>query len=271
MKDPMTARKGSFCEEIFRIFENLRLQKPYIFYYDKTDSTNTRARAFAEGGENVGCAPAIFFSRAQSAGRGTRGRSFESPEGGGAYVSLLFYPDRLPKGVGITAYAAVAAARAIDSASANSIKTKIKWVNDLVVDDKKLGGILSECKLNGVGCDYAIVGIGINTRPAPHSDEVRGVMTSLSELGVDLTPEEVAVAVVREFFSSLPEAGEAVVADEYRSRSSLIGRPVRIIRPEGTTNATAVGIADDGSIILSDECGRELIYNSGDVSVRPNE
>ena len=111
MKDPRIAEKSSLCEEILRIFENLRLRKPHIFCYDETDSTNVRARAFAESGENVGRAPAIFFSRAQSAGRGTRGRTFESPSGGGAYVSLLFYPDRLPSGVGITAYAAVATAK----------------------------------------------------------------------------------------------------------------------------------------------------------------
>ena len=251
------------------VFESLTLQKPHIFCYDLTDSTNTRAKCFAESGENVGCAPAIFFSRAQSAGRGTRSRTFESPQDAGAYVSFLFYPERLPGGAGITAYAAVAAARAVDSLSGGRLTTRIKWVNDLVINDKKLGGILSESRLNGDGCDYAIVGIGINLRTDGHSPEVTDIMTSLADVGVDTTPHELALALTREFFAHLEEAGEESTLEEYRSRSSIIGREVTLSRSEKSEAVHVIRIDGDGSLIVKDKNGCEHKYNSGDVSIRP--
>lgn len=256
-------------EQVYGIFDALGLPRPHVFCYDLTDSTNTRAKLFAESGESSGKAPAIFFSRAQSAGRGTRSRIFESPEGGGAYVSFLFYPEGQVGGAGLTAYAAVAAARAVDSLSEGRLNTKIKWVNDLVINDRKLGGILSECKLSDGGYEYAIVGIGINTKEGEHSDEVSGIMTCLASHGVYTEPWDVALALTKEFFSRLFEADGRATLDEYRRRSSVIGRRVTLYRPDGVKDVTVTGIEDDGSITVLEDGENIKSYNSGDVTVRP--
>ena len=152
--------------EINRIFANNGLQNVAVFAYDTVDSTNTRAKLFAKSC-GAGLTPAIFISRAQSAGRGTRGRSFESPIDSGLYISFLFYPDlSAVDAAHLTTYAATRVCRAIDRISEGTAEApRIKWVNDIYIGEKKLSGILTEGAPDEQGnlC-YAVVGIGINLK-----------------------------------------------------------------------------------------------------------
>ena len=243
------------------------------FFYEKTDSTNTRAKLFAENEGKVGASPAIFFTRAQSAGRGTRARTFESPEGAGLYVSFLLYPTLSGKDLlSLTTYAAVAVCRAVEKISAHSLSPRIKWVNDITVNDRKLCGILTEGKISPSGeCEYAIVGIGINLADGEHSEEVRAVMTTLAECGVKVTPDTLAEVLTEEFFEHLNELGTPGCEAEYISRSSVIGRRLRITSPHGTEYAVATGIGEGCSLICKDESGNEKEYISADVQIRPDD
>ena len=239
------------------------------FFYEKTDSTNTRAKLFAESGEKYGHEPIVFLSRTQSAGRGTRARTFESPEGG-LYMSLLFKPT-LPKEIftNLTAYTAVAVCRAIERIT-GSLSPKIKWVNDITVNDKKLAGILTEGSLSPTGeCEYAIIGIGLNLRAADHTEEVKGIMTTLSECGFEASAEACAEAVLTELLPLLKGEENTKVMAEYRTRSSVIGRTVNVRSSGECITVLATDITDGGTLICRDNNGALYEYRSGDVSILP--
>ena len=252
------------------IYVNKDLQNIALYRYDLTDSTNTRAKLYAKFCCEEHRAPAIFLSRAQSAGRGTRGRSFESPKDAGLYVSYLVYPDKSIKNPSqLTTYAAVACCRALRSLSKGKFDPRIKWVNDIYVGGRKLAGILTEGELTPDGSfRYAVVGIGINLSPSQHSPEVEAIMTTLSDEGVCVGFDELFVALTDEFFSGLCNAGAKTVLSEYRDLSMLIGKDVHIVTADGEHDETVTDIDSDGALITCDGKGNTKKYISGDVSVR---
>ena len=243
---------------------------PKVFYYGLTDSTNTRAREFAETGEISGDIPAIFFSRAQSAGRGTRGRTFESPEDGGLYFSALIGAKAASRaGTRLTAMAAVATCRAIEALCEGRLCPKIKWVNDLTVNDRKLCGILTEGALDEGGrVRYAVVGIGVNLTSAEHSDAVKQIMTTLQDEGENISAHELCAALTVELYRTLFEDAEALMR-EYARRQSLIGRKINVIANGEIYAAVATALDSDGALLVRRESGECERLISGDVSVRP--
>lgn len=253
-----------------KIFANNTLQKPLIFAYDEVDSTNTEAKLYAnrcgEGESRV----ALFFTRTQRAGRGTRMRVFESPRDGGLYMSLLIWPnERVDIITRVTMLSAVAVCKVIGRLLGDDEKAKIKWVNDITINDKKLSGILTEAKLdeNGIA-RYVIIGIGINLTPSSHSNEVRAIMTSLEEHGVNITPEELSALIAEELLLSL-NGKDYDFLDEYRRLCSVIDRDINVVTVSGSYHARAVGVADDGALIIEKENGERARLISADVSIRP--
>lgn len=250
------------------LFANNGLQKPVIFAYDEVDSTNTEAKNFAERGERDGGA-AIFFTRTQRAGRGTRMRMFESPLGG-LYMSLLAYVSEAAScAVRLTMLAAVSVCRALRKIGGDTIGAKIKWVNDITVNDRKLAGILTEASLDARGMTkYVIIGIGLNLKDAPHSDEVRSIMTTLEECGVNISAEELCAAITAELLGALNQSANEII-NEYRALSSIIGRRVYVNSSDGIYEAKVLDIADDGALICINSSGERVSLISADVSVRP--
>ena len=211
----------------------------------------------------------MFLTRAQSAGRGTRGRSFESPEGGGLYMSLLLYPEIHAKNsYTLTCAAAVAVCRAIEKECPN-IAPRIKWVNDIYVGERKLAGILTEgeCAEDGA-LRYAIVGIGINLKKAPHSPEVEAIMTSLEDEGATVDAPALSAEVTAELISVL-NGGE--VLEEYKNRSMLIDREVEISSGGECHTERVLDIDGECALITVGADGEEKRYISGDVKVRPQK
>ena len=209
----------------------------------------------------------MFLTRAQSAGRGTRGRSFESPEGAGLYLSLLFYPN-VHAGCAyiLTCAAAVAVCRALENICPG-LTPRIKWVNDVLIGDGKLCGILTEgeCDADGI-LRYAIIGIGINIKNAPHSPEVEAIMTSLENEGYTVDAPTLAAEVISELLS-ITSKGEGVL-DEYRRRSALIGKEVEISSVGVTVTERVIGIDNECALITEDESKNTKRYISGDVRIR---
>ena len=257
-------------EDIKNVLVNNTLQNVAVHEYGITDSTNTRAKLFAKNRCVEEKTPAIFLSRAQSAGRGTRGRGFESPIGAGLYISYLIYPDCSVSAADITTYAAVACCRALEKiGAADGLKPRIKWVNDIYVGARKLSGILTEGELDESGkLKYAVVGIGINLRRGEHSHEVASIMTTLEDEGVSVSFEQLYEVLTEEFFSALAKAGTAEIMKEYRDLSMLIGRAVRIVTGGRQYDERVTDIDSDGALITQDVHGNVKKYISGDVSVR---
>lgn len=253
-----------------RLFANNTLQKPLIFAFDEVDSTNTEAKLYAQGCGEGESRVALFFTRTQRAGRGTRMRTFESPRDGGLYMSLLVFPnERVDIATRITMLSAVAVCKVIGKLLGDSERAKIKWVNDITIEDKKLSGILTEAKLDECGvARYVIIGIGVNLTPKAHSDEVRAIMTCLDEHGVNITPEELCALITEELLLSFTR-DDYNFLNEYRRLCSVIGKDISVFTANGSYPARALGIADDGALTIEKENGEIENLISADVSIRP--
>ena len=274
--------------DAFSIKSHLRHQELDIRTYETISSTNTVLKQLAEEGAPEGLA---LVAEGQTAGRGRMGRSFYSPEKTGLYMSLLLRP-RLSAydATVLTVAAAVAVAESIEELT--SQKTQIKWVNDVLIDGKKICGILTEGAIDvetGM-LQYAIVGIGINIRPPKGGfpEEIASLAgallpenSGLAQSGnTDQIPAEkrsedsplrsrLAARVLdrlMDFYEALPERSFYTA---YKSRSFLLGRPINILAVgEEPRPATAIDIAPDFSLIVQTEDGKTEHLNSGEVSVR---
>lgn len=184
-------------------------------------------------------------------------------------MSLLLYPEIHAKNsYTLTCAAAVAVCRAIEKECPN-IAPRIKWVNDIYVGERKLAGILTEgeCAEDGA-LRYAIVGIGINLKKAPHSPEVEAIMTSLENEGENIDAPTLSAAVTAELISVL-NGGE--VLGEYKKRSMLIGKEVEIFSGGECHTERVLDIDGECALITVGADGEEKRYISGDVKVRPQK
>lgn len=233
--------------------------------YELIPSTNTAAEEYARENPNV-CA--IFVAEEQSAGSGRLGRRFHSPRGAGLYMTLLFTPSGVKTdGVWLTTLAAVAVRRAIKRLS--TLDPKIKWVNDLYLDGKKAAGILAKASLDEKGgIKYSVIGIGINVLDIPLPEEIKEIATSLEAAGGGRIDRNLlASAIAEEFFSALNENCEALIA-EYKKASIVLGKRVRVIKPDLEYYATATDITESGELLLLREDGKKEILSTGEVSIR---
>lgn len=240
-----------------------------ILLYDTVDSTNTRLKEVAAGGAAEGT---VVIAEAQTAGRGRRGRSFYSPRGKGIYLSYLLRPDCTPTdSTSLTAYAAVAVRRAV--LRAVGMELGIKWVNDLILGNKKAVGILTELSVESESgqIEYAVIGIGVNVNAeaGDFTGELLPKATALSTDGLPLSRARLAAALIEEL-DRMSEAFPADTADylaEYRAANVTVGKHVTVRSPKGEYEALAVGIMDDLSLLVREENGAEHTVFTGEVAV----
>ena len=236
-----------------------------FFRYEITDSTNTRAREYAKS-ENPEL-PSVFIADGQTAGRGRRGRSFDSESGAGLYISFLFKPHGAARdAVKITLRAAVALCRALRRVA--GLSAEIKWVNDILVGGKKLAGILTEGEIDADGkFVYAVCGIGVNLNSRKFPPEIADIATTVEdETGKKPSREEFIEALISEFFA---EASDSEIIDEYRKLSAVIGRRVEVHKLTGEVfSARAVDITDGGELLIEDVCGNIQALVSAEVSLK---
>ena len=238
---------------------------------DTADSTNTQARVLAEAGAPHGT---VVLADRQTGGRGRLGRRFDSPAGLGLYLSLVLRPaapaGELPP---LTALAAVAVCSAVEAVAGR--RPGIKWVNDLVLDGRKLGGILTELSIDADSgaARYAVVGIGINC--AQWADdfppELRETATSLTlACGREVGRETLAAAVIRELerMDRALSAGYADWLAAYASDCLTIGHEVKLLRGGTSRRARALGIDSKAALLVEYEDGSRETVDSGEVSVR---
>lgn len=238
---------------------------------DSVDSTNTEAKRQAALGAEEGL---VILSDHQTAGRGRAGRSFHSPVGRGLYLSALLRPALSPEEVAnFTAWAAVAVCDGIQSAC--GVRPEIKWVNDLVLNGKKLCGILTELVPDQTTgkLDYLVVGVGINVAHTKQDfpEDLRSMATSLQlELGRPIDRNALAVEVIRamdRMYDRFP-ADKAVCLDQYRADCLTVGKPVRLITPVSSREAVATGIDEDFRLLVTYPDGTRDAIATGEVSVR---
>ncbi len=229
-----------------------------IHEYNVTDSTNRVLLDMAREGAPCGT---VVWAHRQESGRGRLGRSFSSPEGG-IYISMLLPLKR--DGICLTAMAGVAVRRTISQVCGRTCG--IKWVNDLILDGKKVCGILAQ------GCgDKVVMGIGVNycTDLDSLPEEVRSIATSIYDGPKGAPPMRDFVDVLVENVYGLCYGEDENWLEEYKSSSTIVGNKVKIMQAGAVTGeGLAVAIDDDCFLHVVDDLGRQTVLSTGEVSVR---
>lgn len=251
-----------------KILEQYLDQKLNITIFDELDSTNNYLKKLGSQGEKEN---KLVIALSQTGGRGRMGRSFYSPNGTGIYFSLLLHPKfSAEKSLFLTVMAAVSVAETVMKYNINDVK--IKWVNDIYIDGKKVCGILTEGAVNcNKMLDYAVVGIGINV-VAPENgfpDDIKDIATAISPGNSEENIKEKIVADVINRFFSMYNGDDNDYIKRYREYSYLTGKEINIIQGDSTRPATVIDITDDCHLLVKNEIGEIEEISSGDVSVRP--
>lgn len=240
-----------------------------IYYYDVTDSTNIRANRLAEEGASHGT---LVVADAQNAGRGRRGRGWDSSRGTSVYMTLLLKPDIESGNASmLTLVAAMAVAEGIRRVS--GLDAQIKWPNDIVINGKKVCGILTEMSAQMDYVNHIVIGIGINVHNEAFPGEIARTATSLLiESGGKRFHRAQLIAAVWEAFEIYYESFLAAqdlrnLRSAYNAGLVNMGRRVRVLDPQGDYEGVAQGITDRGELIVDTEGFRTLVA-SGEVSVR---
>ena len=243
---------------------------PDLRCLEEVDSTNSYLKREAlQGAPHKTVATANF----QTAGRGRRERSFVSPPGKGVYLSILLRPQLPPQSLlGATGMAAVAVCNAVERAA--GVRPQIKWTNDLVLNGKKICGILTEMAVEGeTGMTQSLVigaGVNVSHTPEDFGPEVSQMATSLAQEGCMVSRPALAAAMIEEFF----RLGDALGGDSgpwtdaYRRDCVNLGKPVRLLWTGGQEEALAVDIDDRFGLLVRMPDGSEKTVRTGEVSVR---
>ena len=253
--------------ELSPMLENDILGK-VINYYKVTDSTNERAKALAREGAKEGT---LVIADAQSEGKGRMGRSWNSPEGTGIWMSLILKPEILPQHASqLTLVAGLCMCEAIMAVT--GLEASIKWPNDIVVNGKKVCGILTEMSAEMERINYIVLGIGINVNHREFPKELPFATSLALEGGHDYTRAAFIKAFLERFEKKymhykLNPNLESVLS-LYEKHCITLGKTVKITSGNEAFIAQAKGITVDGNLIVETEMGEEKLVYSGEVSVR---
>ncbi len=240
-----------------------------VIYYDETDSTNIQAKLAGENGSEHGT---LVVADRQVAGKGRRGRSWESPKGVCIYMTLLLRPSIAPvKAPMLTLVMALSVAEAVRELT--GLKAGIKWPNDIVLNKKKICGILTEMSTEIDYINYVVTGVGINTNQETFSEEIRKRATSLLiEGGRHISRSELVAAVMERYEENYERFMETKdlsgLQEKYNGMLVNCGREVRVLEPKGEYSAFASGINEVGELVVTTPEGEEKHIFAGEVSVR---
>ncbi len=232
------------------------------------DSTNLWAK---EEGENGAAHGSVYVADQQTAGRGRRGRAWESPAGENLYFSLLLRPDFNPdKASMLTLVMAMAVAEAVRDYGAGAY---IKWPNDIVLNGKKLSGILTEMHLATYGAYSVIIGVGVNVKQKCFAPEIVETATGLcKELNMEIDREELLDKILQsfeKFYQEFTLRGDlSLLQARYNDILINRGKYVKVLDPKGEFTGIARGINEQGELLVEKEDGEIVTVYAGEVSVR---
>lgn len=258
-------------EEIVRHYVTKDIWPGSVVCLESVDSTNEEAKRQAALGAPDGT---LFVTDNQTAGKGRRGREWSSPGGKDIFYTLFLRPDiSVSNASMLTLVAALAVAAAAEKYS--DVHCQIKWPNDVILNEKKICGILTEMEmeLEMDAISYIIIGIGCNLNRENFPEELRHMASSLyRETGKTIRRAAFLADFLQEFQKRyaifLQEQSFAPFVKEYESRLVNIGREVRLLRQGQERICRAVGINEKGELLIKNEKGEIERIFSGEVSVR---
>ena len=240
-----------------------------LFFYEETGSTNDDIKQMANEGALNGT---LVVADRQSAGRGRRGRAWISPKGEAVYMSLLLRPKCMPnQASALTLVMALAVTEAMEELAPG--RSGIKWPNDIVMNGKKVCGILTEMALEQTTIDYVVIGVGINVNQSIFDTEIATIATSIAlELGRKITRTELIGRILHYFEKEYAEFAKTYDLGSLMERYNgyLLNRDtqVRVLDPKGEYEGFALGINSQGELMVKRQNGEiEAVY-AGEVSVR---
>lgn len=240
-----------------------------IYIYKTTSSTNEVAKKLALSGAKHGT---VVISEEQTQGKGRMGRSFYSPANTGIYMSIILRPTLTAMdSVLITTSSSVAICDAIHKVT--GIECQIKWINDIYINNKKIGGILTEASTNFESgtIDYLILGIGINFNN-PKDDfpdnlkEIAGSLYKGNSNGINRNM--LCAEILNNILSIIPKIKDYDFISEYKKRSIILNQEIMYISGGIYSKGKAIDINNDGSLVIKHDDASIKILNSGEVSIR---
>jgi BirA family transcriptional regulator, biotin operon repressor / biotin---[acetyl-CoA-carboxylase] ligase len=275
----MDSIKSSYCIDEAKALEDQMTTKVLgrnIIYYEVVDSTNTIAKRIGKESGNHGV---LVLAKSQSAGRGRLGRDWESPKNEGIWMSLILQPSiDISNASMLTLVAALAVNKGIRKVT--KLDSLIKWPNDIIINGKKVCGILTEMSTSKNTLECIVVGVGINVSNRAFDQEIKDKATSLSGEGgnpfshIQLINE---IMVCLEYYYEVFLRTQSLkeLAKEYNSTLVNIDKTVKILERGNEYTGVALGINETGELLVRTE---EIIHGkrkevvkevvSGEVSVR---
>ena len=240
-----------------------------IHYFEELDSTNIRINELANDGAEHGT---VIVADRQTAGKGRRGRTWESPSGTNLYFSILLRPEiATEKAAMLTLIMAYSTAKLLRENW--NLQAEIKWPNDLVISGKKICGILTEMSLEGYEIGHVVVGTGINVNVTDFPEDLKDKATSLYlESNLIFDRKKLLNEVLKEFWKQYNKFLEvqdlSFMKDSYNEMLVNRNREVLVLEPGNEYQAIARGIDDTGELLVEKKDGSQSIVYAGEVSVR---
>ncbi len=253
--------------EIREGLETKLLGKGDIVYSKEIDSTNREAKDLADEGAPEGT---LILSEAQIKGKGRKGRTWFSPPKGGIYISLILRPTISPvEAPKFTLLAAVAIAEAL--LSMTPLNINIKWPNDILVNGKKIAGILTEMSTEMDAVNYIVVGLGLNVNTPKFPYEIQGIATSiLIETGKVFPRVRLIQDYLQRYetyYEMVKKTGFDPIINRWKDLSNIIGKKVEVNVIGNQFIGEALDIDGDGALILRDDQGVFHRIISGDITL----
>ena len=246
-----------------------RYLKGPIHHFEELPSTNDLAKELGSKNAPEG---SLVVAECQTRGRGRLGREWDSPPGVGLYVSLILRPPLPPSELPqITLTAAVAVVRALRKST--GVAPGIKWPNDLLVDGKKLGGILTEMETESDQIRYLVVGLGLNVNNREFPPPLDQTATSLAlARGSTYSRRRILRAWLEEFealYEHFLKQDFGGILDEWREYNVTLGQTVTVRQGPREISGLALEVAGDGALLLRQRTGEVIRVTSGEIAPGP--
>lgn len=234
-----------------------------VIYFQEIDSTNEYAKKIALH-EDEGT---IIIADTQKRGYGRKFRTWESPKGG-LWMSVILKPKTAPENIAKIIF--LGAIAVVETLERFGVEARIKWPNDILVNEKKICGILAEGSFSEKEVYHVTLGIGLNVNN-PIPEELLSTSTSISKvLGVQIPIEEIFKILVERleyWYEEFLRGNDGKILQKWREKA-ILNREVKVIREEGEIRGKALGIDERGALILELKDGRKEKILYGDVSLR---
>jgi len=240
-----------------------------LYYFTETGSTNDEAFSLGLAGAPQGT---VVIADSQTKGKGRMQRLWHSPKNSNIYTSVILRPPVQPsKASQIPIAAGVAVAEVLETYCPD--KVRLKWPNDVLIDGKKVCGILAQMKTYANAVDFVVLGIGINVNLSREQfpRDIQEIATSLAvETGREISRLELIISLyenLEKCYKKLLQKGFGPIKEKWLELAPMIGRTVQVTFKDETLEGKATGLDDDGSLILLTEGAKEIKVSAGDATI----